>query len=104
MSARMNSISTKLYYFGLICFAFFSSALVNAQSASKNQIRQRISINEGWRFYKYDSLAKADNLLYDVRPKITGNVESSVADAKPTEAVKTEAIQEVLKPWILPTG
>jgi len=99
----MKSISTDLNYFGLICFTLLSSSLVSAQSSSENHIRQRISINEGWHFYKYDSLAKADKLIYDVRPKITDN-ENRVADAKPTEAVKTEAIQEVLKPWILPTG
>ncbi|GHN02355.1 beta-galactosidase [Cytophagales bacterium WSM2-2] len=100
----MKSASTALTYFGLICFTLLLSISVNAQSSSESLIRQRISINEGWHFYKYDSSTKADNLIYDVRPKISDNVENRVADAKPTEAVKAEATQEVLRPWILPTG
>ena len=32
--------------------------------------RERISINEGWRFFKYDSVENADKLVYDVRPDI----------------------------------
>lgn len=69
-----------------------------------SSLRQRISINKDWSFYKYDSISKADNLIYDVRPEITDNAENKVDDAKPTEAVKVETTQEVLKPWILPTG
>ena len=67
-------------------------------------LRQRISINEGWSFYKYDSGPKADNLIYDVRPVVTDNNDNKVADSKPTEAVKVETTQEMLKSWILPTA
>ena len=66
--------------------------------------RQRISINKGWHFYKYDSVAKADKLIYDVRPEVSGSNEYKVADAKPTEAVEVKVNQEVLKPWILPSA
>ncbi|HUX56380.1 MAG TPA: beta-galactosidase GalB [Bacteroidales bacterium] len=91
----------------LMCFTLFTSTPVLAQASAKltsNINRQRISINEGWRFYKYDSLAKADKLIYDVRPEVSDYSENKVADSKPTEAVKVELTQEVLKPWILPTG
>lgn len=103
---RFSSIGLKTFVV-LMCFTLFTSApvlpLVSAKLAS-NINRQRISINEGWRFYKYDSLAKADNLIYDVRPEVSDYNENKVADSKPTEAVKVEVTQEVLKPWILPTG
>jgi beta-galactosidase len=66
--------------------------------------RERISINEGWSFFKYESAEKADKLIYDVRPEIADLTENKVADAKPTEAVEVAAKQEVLKPWILPSG
>jgi beta-galactosidase len=66
--------------------------------------RERISINQGWRFFKYESAEKADKLIYDVRPEVTDITENKVADAKPTEAVETAAKQEVLKAWILPSG
>jgi beta-galactosidase len=75
-----------------------------AQNKVAGITRERISINTEWRFYKYESIAKADNLMYDVRPDVTDKKDDKVADAKPTEAVSVEAKQKVLKHWILPTG
>ena len=69
-----------------------------------NNLRQRISINNGWSFFKYETADKADKLIYDVRPEISDITENKVADAKPTEAVVVEASQKVLKSWILPTA
>ncbi len=64
--------------------------------------RERISINEGWRFFKYDSLS--DNLIYDVRPAVSGYRDDRPADSKPTEAEGVVVGQNVLKAWILPSG
>lgn len=80
------------------CLLFQASALI-AQST-----RQRISISKGWKFYKYGATEKPDNLIYDVRPDANVNVDAIAADAKPTDAVKVEEKQGVLKPYILPTG
>jgi beta-galactosidase len=93
----------------VIAFSVILTAgpIMLAQSVSKQSVnpnRQRISINEGWSFYKYDSKTQADNLIYDLRPVLAGYSENTVADAKPTEAKKVETSQEALKPWILPTG
>jgi beta-galactosidase len=66
--------------------------------------RQHISLNDGWKFFKYASSVKADNLIYDVRPEVKDHNDNKVADAKPTEAVTVEKNQDVLKPWILPAG
>jgi beta-galactosidase len=52
------------------------------------QVRDRISFNNDWRFYKYSSAEEADGLIYDVRPAINGYDDSINADAKPTDAVK----------------
>lgn len=95
----------KFFLIGLLLLV--AGSIVLAQSVKPNQkpdLRQRISINEGWSFFKYDSISKADNLVYDVRPEITDNSDYKVADAKPTEAVEVKTTQEVLKPWILPSG
>src|SRR5574344_2544779 len=89
------------------CLALFVSAPLSSMSKEKNDglvQRQRISINDGWTFFKYDSASEADSLIYDVRPEIVGAKEYKVADAKPTEAVEVEAKQVVLKPWVLPSG
>lgn len=81
--------------------------IVLAQSSkpnSENDVRQRISINEDWRFFKYESMSTTDSLIYDVRPEITDNVIEKIGDLKPTEAVAVKTTQEVLNPWILPTA
>jgi len=106
LTSRNLIFSAELKAFVIIvCLILITSASILAQAKvrpSNNNIRQRISINEGWSFYKYDSLAKADNYIYDIRPTITDNNDNKAADSKPTEAVKAETIQGVLKPWILP--
>ncbi len=94
-------MKSKLIFFTMIgLIAFVQPSAAQKQSV----IRQRISINNGWSFFKYESVAKADKLIYDVRPEISDNTENRVADAKPTEAIAVETSQEVLKPWILPSG
>lgn len=90
-----------LKVFGLIIvFIQFTVGNLFSQPPS----RQRLSINKGWRFYKYESASKADSLIYDVRPDAEINVDGRPADARPTEAVEVSANQSVLKPWILSTG
>jgi len=91
----------------LLCLSLAVTTTLHAKTplrSAKNVNGQHISINDGWSFYKYDSLAKADNLIYDVRPEVSGSNEYKVADAKPTEAVEVKATGEVLKPWILPSA
>src|SRR6478609_5471870 len=104
LNSARNSQMEKLTSFGMKFFGWLSFIVFANTSALSQSSREHISINEGWSFYKYDSLEKADNLLYDVRPEIANSIENKVADAKPTEAVKVEATQEILKPWILPSG
>jgi beta-galactosidase len=86
----------------IVFFILLTCAHVLAQtklSATEHSKRARISIDDDWRFYKYDSIARADDLIYDLRPEV-----KDYEDTKPTEAEDVEAIQMVLKPWILPTG
>lgn len=94
-----------------MCLALLGIALLqpaiaqkNNKKSEENSPRERILINTNWSFFKYEKPDEADNLIYDVRPELESNAELRVADAKPTEAVEIEAKQEVLKPWILPSG
>jgi beta-galactosidase len=64
--------------------------------------RQRISINDGWKFMRYTG--EPDKLQYDIRPEVTDRNDNVVADSKPTEAVTIRAEENVLKKWILPTA
>lgn len=66
------------------------------------QNRQRISLNQGWRFMHYES--EPDKLMYDERPAVTDRNDNVVADTKPTEAVVMGSSEKVLKKWILPSS
>ncbi|TWT90202.1 Beta-galactosidase [Pseudobythopirellula maris] len=91
----------------LIASACSLGAPASAQPAgegAKGSARERVSLNEGWRFYKYGSADEADELVYDVRPEVTDRRDDRPADAQPTEAVALHSDRQVLKPWVLPTA
>ncbi len=77
---------------------------VSDSDDGSDQIRERISFNDNWRFMKYDSTQEVDNLIYDIRPEIRDRRDDKQADSKPTEAVATSGDSAILKPWIMPTG
>ncbi|MBD1259797.1 glycoside hydrolase family 2 protein [Maribacter polysiphoniae] len=66
--------------------------------------RERISINEGWKFMKYGSPEVADSMFYDVRPEILTVDDTKAADTPATEAEQLKASKKALKPYILPTA
>lgn len=90
---------TNLGYLFLF-LTFFSCT----QNSTHEVLRERIPINDNWKFFKYDSEAEADSLIYDIRPEVTGHQDNKDADSKPTEAVPVANNKKVLKPWILPSG
>ncbi|MEO7766952.1 MAG: sugar-binding domain-containing protein, partial [Ferruginibacter sp.] len=93
-----------LFVIGLMMAAVGSTHAQKTSFRSTTQLRERISINQGWKFYRYGPTEKADSLIYDVRPEIEAKRDDGPADAKPTEAVMVAAAKTALKPWILPTG
>jgi beta-galactosidase len=82
----------------LLALALLAPSLAHAQ-------RERIRLDEGWRFTKGDPAGLSVDLRYDVRPTVERSADGKVADAKPEEAarVRSEGAR-VLKPWILPTA
>ncbi len=66
--------------------------------------RERISINDNWRFTKGDPPGNAVSLLYDVRPDASDARDDRPADAEPRPAAKVAATVPTIKRWILPTG
>lgn len=97
---RNKVIKFSLFLAGLLVLLF--ACALNEKHVTG--AREYISINEGWYFFKYDSVEAADNLIYDIRPDLNETGEYIIADAQPTEAVRVESESEVLKPWILPTA
>ena len=109
----MNGTRTLCLYETQWCIPLFLSLLLvcyvrNSGYAqeSGNKMRwprERISINEGWKFMRYKD--EPDHLVYDERPIITNYRENQVADAKPTESNQsTAAATNILKNWILPSA
>lgn len=100
-------ILTKPVFKGITAFIIFFALTVCSCTKNEgivNTGRTNMLINQGWQFFKYDSLTLADNLIYDVRPAVDAPNIIKEADAKPTEAVEVEAGKMVLKNWILPTA
>ncbi|MBV7530381.1 beta-galactosidase GalB [Chitinophaga sp. sic0106] len=90
----MRKISVQLL---LLC------AVIGIQvQAQQSRIRQRISINENWKFFKYTG--KPDQLIYDVRPDVADRNDDVVADSRPTASIAVNAQAPVLKNWILPSA
>ncbi|SDD02526.1 beta-galactosidase [Massilia sp. PDC64] len=76
-----------------------------AEAADRVAPRQRILLDDGWRFHAGDPAGGSAPYLYDVRPEVTASADGKVADARPEEAARVaRADTPVLKPWILPSG
>jgi len=78
-----------------------------AANAIRLSPRERISINENWRFVKGDPPSNVPSLLYDVRPqgpKASDVAKQADANATTDESVASNHPTAVIKRWILPTG
>lgn len=100
MSNKIRKIISRIIVSALLV----SSMGLIIQTDNNDVVRERISINNNWKFFKYKSADDADSLIYDVRPYVKDNWTFGEADDKPTEAEDVKVKQMVLKPWILPSG
>ena len=66
--------------------------------------RERILINDGWRFMKDDPPGNSVSLLFDVRPDDGNARDDRPADAEPEKRAPDGAPVSTIKHWILPTG
>ena len=105
-STSFGSWQSLFLIMGLILISnqFLTSCKSENPGSASDGPRQRILINDGWSFFKYESPDVADSLFYDVRPPLEGAMEATVADAKPTEAVGLTRGRGGLKPWIMPSA
>lgn len=87
----------------MACIALFFNAfnMGHAQKTFQSP-RQRISLNEGWRFMRYSGTL--DNLIYDERPKVVTRNDNVVADTRANDSTVATSSDRVLKNWILPTA
>lgn len=78
-----------------------STGWAQQPTRSKAALRERISLNTGWRFFRYTG--EPDTLMYAERPDITRRNDNVVADTRPSES-GTISSAHGLKAWILPTA
>jgi beta-galactosidase len=80
--------------------AGFSFLLLASLAVSATALpRERVSLNEDWRFIKGEPSEFTSNLQYDVRPQQRrGDGGTNTTAGQATNAMP------VLKPWVLPTG
>lgn len=84
---------------------FLIAGCICVSAAAPAAPRERLSINDHWRFTKGDPNGDSTGLIYDVRPEVKDKTDDKAADSEPTEAEKIAATNKlVLKPWILPSG
>lgn len=88
----------------LISGLFFGLVLTAGGQSKAEFKRERISINKGWKFFKYQHGQATDSLIYDVRPIDNSNIDKIAADDQPTAAVTRSTSAAVLKPYIMPSG
>jgi beta-galactosidase len=80
-------------------------ALLLASPCAKSAPRERIMIDDDWRFQKGDPAGNAVSLLYDGRAEVKEPRDVGPADAQAMELANVTApAQTVIKAWILPTG
>ncbi|MEO2129480.1 MAG: beta-galactosidase GalB, partial [Christiangramia sp.] len=105
MSSKFPFDTFRLSGLVILCiFSFLIAEKGTAQNKQADAVRQRISLNKDWKFFKYETNEQADKLIYEARPAVEDVRDDKPADSKPTEAVTTQASEHQLKAWILPSG
>jgi len=85
--------------------ALVIAALLLASPCAKSAPRERITIDDDWRFQKGDPAENAVSLLYDGRAEVKETRDVGPADAQAKAVANVTApAQTVIKAWILPAG
>lgn len=89
-----------------ILILFCGICLMNHAIAQDSglQVRERISINNQWKFYRDCDTCATDQLIYDKRPPVKDFNSAKIADSRPSETENKPRFGPVLKNWILPTA
>lgn len=88
-------------FFIVKSFLFFAFVFTLFPADAQNT-RERISINDSWKFIRFEK--DADSLIYDERPEIFDRNDNKVADTRATESGYVTSSDRALKKWILPAA
>lgn len=99
---------TRPIWWRALAAALFSLALgvsLAPPAFARQEGRERLLLDTGWRFTKGEPAGTGEGLDYDVRPEVTASADGKAADARPDAAERVSAAgRQLLKPWILPSG
>jgi beta-galactosidase len=107
MPIYLSIISLRFFIrkiFSVVLGCLLIQIVAAQQAVEKNTTpayRQRININEGWRFMRY--MGEADSLFYDERPVVSDRNDNKVADTRAVDSARAASARG-LKRWILPTA
>jgi beta-galactosidase len=87
-----------LFCHGIFFLAIMFSSLISVAQST----RQKISINNNWKFFKGDP-QDAQGIFYDVRPNVTNRNDNVVADTRADQS-NVSTSDSGLKKWILPSA
>lgn len=88
-----------------VLFSLALGVSAAAPAAARQDGRERLLLDTGWRFTKGEPAGSGEGLDYDVRPEVTASADGKAADARPDAAERVSAAgRQLLKPWILPSG
>ncbi len=89
----------------VIVSVFLAQLLLPGSLPAQSAPRERISINDDWRFTKGDPTNCPVSLLYDIRPQPEKRRPAGTETNTDTAATNNEAAKPaVIKQWVLPSG
>lgn len=94
---KIFSLVSAILLFNLVCQA---QTQQRATGNHTGKVRERININEDWRFFRYET--NPDSLIYDERPSIFDKNDDKAADTRATLENYGKTSAKALKAWILP--
>jgi beta-galactosidase len=78
--------------------------LIPGSLPAQSPVRERISINDDWRFTRGDPSNSTVSLLYDTRPERGNRGAAGERNAPAATNAQATPPAAVIKPWVLPTG
>ena len=88
---------------GLLGFTVKLAAQPEMTDSHSGEVRERISIDRGWRFMRYNDGQQPDTLFYAAWPVVANHNDDIVADTR-ASITGTSGSASGLKPWVLPTA
>lgn len=97
----LNPCKTTFLLLGLLLNPIASNPALAVEQAVP---RERILLDDGWKFFRYAQNEKPDPLNYDLRPIVADARDDKPADSMPTAGDSLKTSSDVLKDWILPSA